>query len=146
MLWKEHLEEQSRHQMQYEVGGGSAGFLSVIDPGQPEVTRLGGGHYSACRPAWRLGCQSQVYGSVWDARALTEVARRVRKANTIWFVDNIAVRFLWRLWKGWVVHNLWTRWLSWCIQHVCPPFSTLIYRCMNLLLIGSKDKQGGDSR
>ena len=51
MLWKEHLEEQSRHQMQYEVGGGSAGFLSVIDPGQPEVTRLGGGHYSACRPA-----------------------------------------------------------------------------------------------
>ena len=71
------------------------GFLSVIDPGQPEETRLG-----------KVIILPVGLYDVWGARAtyiaqlellavlvaLTEVAGRVRGANTIWFVDNIAAR------------------------------------------------------
>ena len=81
----------------YEIGRGSAGFLSIMDPGQPEETKLGGGHYSAHRPARRLGYQSHVYGSggaTGSVGDLYRVARRVRGANTIRLVDNIAARLM----------------------------------------------------
>ena len=81
----------------YEIGRGSAGFLSVIDPGQPEETRLEGGHRSARRPARRLGRQSHVYGSVRTTGSVgspCRVAGQVREANTIWLIGNIAAR-LW---------------------------------------------------
>ena len=77
----------------YEGGKGSAGFLSVIDPGKPEETRLGK----------VITLPVSLY-SLWGAKetyiaqlellavlvALIEVAGLVRGANTIWFVDNIA--------------------------------------------------------
>ena len=75
-----------------ESGKGSAGFLSVINPGKPEETRLGR----------VIALPGSLY-SVWEARAtyiaqlellamlvaLTELAGLVRGANTIWFVDNV---------------------------------------------------------
>jgi len=77
----------------YESGKGSAGFLSVIDPGKPEETRLG-------RVIVLPGC---LY-SIWGARvtyiaqlellavlvAITEVAGSIRGASSIWFIDNVA--------------------------------------------------------
>ena len=77
----------------YEGGRGSAGFLSVIDPGKPEETRLG----KVIRLPQRLY-------TLWEARityiaqlellavlvALTEVAGLVRGTSSIWFIDNIA--------------------------------------------------------
>ena len=73
----------------YEVGKGSAGFLSVIDPSQPEETRLG-----------KVIILPVGLYHVWGARAtyiaqlellavlvaLTETAGCVRGANTIWFM------------------------------------------------------------
>ena len=77
----------------YENGKGSAGFLSVIDPGRPEETRLGK----------VIKLPERLY-SVWGVRAvyiaqlellavlvaLTEVAGLVRGTNSIWFIDNVA--------------------------------------------------------
>jgi hypothetical protein len=77
----------------YEGGRGSAGFLSVIDPKQPEETRLGRA----------ISLPSSLY-EIWGVRvtyiaqlellavlvALTEVAGLIRGANSIWFIDNIA--------------------------------------------------------
>ena len=87
----------------YESGRGSAGFLSVIDPKQPEETRLGR----------VISLPSSLY-EIWGARvtyiaqlellavlvALTEVAGLIRGTNSIWLVDNIAAdgtgeRFKW---------------------------------------------------
>ena len=79
----------------YENGKGSAGFLSVIDPGRPEETRLG-----------KVITPPQCLYSIWGARvpvtyiaqlellavlvALTEVAGLARGTSSIWFIDNIA--------------------------------------------------------
>ena len=77
----------------YENGRGSAGFLSVIDPGEPEETRLGK----------VIVLPSHLY-NVWGARktyiaqlellavlvAIIEVASLVRGASTVWFIDNVA--------------------------------------------------------
>jgi hypothetical protein len=75
-----------------ESGKGSAGFLSVIDPGRPEETRLG-----------KVIALPESLYSIWGARAtyiaqlellsmlvaLTELAGLVRGANSIWFIDNV---------------------------------------------------------
>ena len=77
----------------YENGKGSAGFLSVIDPGRPEETRVG-----------RVIALPERLYSIWGVRvtyiaqlellavlvALTEVAGLVRGTNSIWFIDNVA--------------------------------------------------------
>ena len=78
----------------YEDGKGSAGFLSVIDPGRPEETRLGRA----------ITLPGNIY-SIWGDRkityiaqlellamlvALTEVAGLARGTNSVWFIDNTA--------------------------------------------------------
>ena len=58
MLWKEHLEEQSRHQMQYEVGGSGAGFCLSLTPDNLR------------QPGWEEVITVPVgLHDVWDARA-----------------------------------------------------------------------------
>ena len=77
----------------YEDGKGSAGFVSVINPGRPEETRLG-----------KTIALPECLYSIWGARttyiaqlellavlvALTEVAGLVHGANSIWSIDNVA--------------------------------------------------------
>ena len=77
----------------YEGGKGSAGFLCVVDPGQPEETRLG-----------RVITIPKCLYSIWGEQityiaqlelvavlvAITEVAREIRGANSVWFIDNVA--------------------------------------------------------
>ena len=74
----------------YENGKGSAGFLSVIDPGRPEETRVG-----------RVIALPERLYSIWGVRvtyiaqlellavlvALTEVAGSVRGTNSIWLTN-----------------------------------------------------------
>ena len=94
LLWKGLLRRAlTASDAAYEGGKGSAGFLSVIDPGKPEETRLGK----------VITLPASLY-SLWGAKetyiaqlellavlvALIEVAGLVRGANTIWFIDNIA--------------------------------------------------------
>ena len=78
----------------YEDGKGSAGFLSVIDPGQPAETRLG-----------RVITLPKNIYSIWgEGRityiaqlellamlvALIEVAPLIRDTYSVWFIDNVA--------------------------------------------------------
>jgi len=77
----------------YESGKGSAGFLSVIDPGRPEETRMGR----------VIALPGSLY-SIWGTRvtyiaqlellavlvALTEVAGLIRGVSSVWFIDNVA--------------------------------------------------------
>ena len=94
LLWKGLLRRAvTASDAAYEWGKGSAGFLSVIDPGKPEETRLG-----------KVITLPKSLYSVWGAQetyiaqlellavlvALIEVAGLVRGANTIWFIDNVA--------------------------------------------------------
>jgi len=94
MLWGGVLRRaMTASDAAYENGKGSAGFLSVIDPGKPEETRLG-----------RVIVLPVGLYSIWGVRAtyiaqlellavlvaLIEVAGSVRGANTIWFIDNVA--------------------------------------------------------
>jgi hypothetical protein len=77
----------------YEGGNGSAGFLTVIDPGRPEETRLGKvitlpiSLYSLWGTQVTYIAQLELLAVLV---ALIEVAGLVRGANTIWFIDNIA--------------------------------------------------------
>ena len=77
----------------YEGGKGSAGFLTVIDPGRPEETRLG-------KVIAIPGCLYNIWGDrvTYIAQlellavlvAITEVAGMIRGANSVWFIDNVA--------------------------------------------------------
>ena len=94
LLWRGTLRRAvTASDAAYEGGRGSAGFLSVIDPGKPEETRVGK----------VIALPDKLY-SIWGARityiaqlellavlvALIEVAGLVRGTNSIWFIDNVA--------------------------------------------------------
>ena len=94
MLWNRSTRRAlTASDAAYEDGKGTAGFLSVIDPNQPEETRLGR----------VIDLPGELY-KVWGVRityiaqlelvavlvAITEVAGLIRGTNSIWFIDNIA--------------------------------------------------------
>ena len=77
----------------YENGVGSAGFLSVIDPGHPEETRVGRvialppSLYKHWGPQTNYIAQLELLAVL---TAITQVAGLIRGTSSIWFVDNIA--------------------------------------------------------
>ena len=98
LLWSRILRRAvTASDAAYEDGRGSAGFLSVIDPGRPEETRVG-------RVIALPKHLAQHLYTVWGVRvtyiaqlellavlvALTEMAGSVRRTNSIWFIDNTA--------------------------------------------------------
>ena len=94
VLWdKQPRRSVTASDAAYECGVGSAGALSVIDPGQYDETRMGKVIALPSRLYHHWGPQITYIAQLEllaVLTAITQVAGQIRGTNSIWFVDNVA--------------------------------------------------------